>query len=275
MSGELDLINEVKGFTWTMADEAPMLFELPSNLLSELLGPVEGALIVTLLPGRLRTCAIDAHRRFKLAVVAQQCSNFCFPISGGTFNVIRQIWFPQKERRGAMRGGSDVVIEVRVPGSDNGSEGDEAGSSMIGVEAVATPWIVTQDHIRTNFPYGPHDIAARVFVIGQLTIDAIEEDDVVRMLRRVPVEESCRSPALCSAGGNKIGKIGVGIPAPLGPIGENEVHDPTASLGPSSQGGPSSELDVVGMSSDGQSRLGHRKVDRHWSAHQEVADRKP
>ena len=144
-----------------------------------------------------------------------------------------------------------------VPGGHQGVEGEEAGGPVVGVEAVAAPGVVAEQHVGPHGPDDPGHRPALVGVVDQLAVDLAEELHPVAGRRSdVTAEQAPAAAARHSRlrAATSAAEVGVGVPAALGPVGEHEVVDLAAGGRPAGERGAGAELDVVGVGADGQRR---------------------
>ncbi len=134
--------------------------------------------------------------------------------------------------------------EMRVARRDNGLDGEQACFSMIGVESVPLPGIVTEHRVG---PHPANDLAhlsplncpgdqLAVDLAEEMNVDGPERGGGVSLLRLTRRHE--------------VGLIGAGVPRTLRPVGEDEQVDRTAGSSPLGQGPAAAELDVVGVRAD-------------------------
>ena len=141
-----------------------------------------------------------------------------------------------------------VLEEMGIPSGNNCIACEESSVAMIGMQAVSLPRIVTEDNRRPESPNLSSKAAEKTSVVFEFSVDLVEEDDLTR-----GSESRGRFDLFSAAQGDQRVDVGVGIPRPFGSVGQNGVVHHATRRCPFRQGPAAPELDVVRVSSDGQS----------------------
>jgi hypothetical protein len=166
---------------------------------------------------------------------------------GDVLGVVGLVGLPEQQRGGPVRRGAEVGEEVRIARRHDGVGHKEPGRAMVGVQAVAPPWVVTQNHVGLQTANPARQLATLVDARLQLTVGVAEEHHVART-----AERARRRPLLVLPGGDELGHGLIAVPRSLRPVGADQMRDRRAPCHPLGQRAAGPELDVVGMGADGQ-----------------------
>ena len=93
----------------------------------------------------------DRHRGLELALVSQQGGDLGVELTpGDRFDVVGLLALEQQQRARAMVGeplSHVFAVVVRIAGGDDGIDGQETRSAMIGVHAPTAPRVVPEDDV--------------------------------------------------------------------------------------------------------------------------------
>ena len=84
------------------------------------------------------------HGALELGRVGEERLDLRLDESPDVLCVIRRVGFPQEQMTWTMVGDAVLPEEVRVAGCDDGIACEESGSSMVRVEPISLPWVVTE-----------------------------------------------------------------------------------------------------------------------------------
>jgi len=189
--------------------------------------------------------------------------------AAGVLDVVGQVSLEQQQGVGSVRLQSQFRKEVGIAGRHQRVEHEEPGSSVVRMEPVPAPRIVSHQCGGAQLSDDPGDIATLVHLVDEFAVHPTKVEHPVadtipihdaRCAHRT-VDHRCRRPALRFAGRHQGAEIGVRVPAALGSVGEDQVVHPASGRRPLGQRGATSELDVVGVRADGQGGGWDRLVD--------------
>jgi hypothetical protein len=145
--------------------------------------------------------------------------------------------------------------EVGISGCDHCVAQEKSRCAMVRVQAISLPRVVAEDNRWFQASNLPSETAAEFTSCFEIPIDLVEEDDFA------PRPESAgRFTLFFAASRDESFDIGIGIPCPLGTIGQDEMMNHAASLSPLCQSPSASEFDVVGVSADSEGDCRRRKI---------------
>ena len=189
------------------------------------------------------------HRTLELRRMSLEGVQLGIDEVGHIFIVIGLIGFKQEQRRWAMRGEVMLAKEMGIARCHQSFAREQTGVTVIWVQAVSLPRIVSENDVGLNHSDAASNFTSQCERTVEFAVDLVEKHHVAALIAREPQ----RSLALFQlASGHKGHGVGIWIPAPLRTIGEDEVMNYATHRCPLGQGGTTAELDVVGVSADGQ-----------------------
>ena len=187
------------------------------------------------------------HRRLELALVSFECPQLHVHDVDDVLDVIGLVGFPEHECVGPMMGDAVFFVEVRVTGRNDSFDRQEPGMTMIRVESVPLPRIVSEHDAGPEFSDDSSNSAALLESAVEFTVDVLEKANFAS----VGATESRRRFALfLLAPECERNYVGVGVPRALRSVRAHEVMDGASVGRPFRQERSAPELDVVWMSAD-------------------------
>ena len=171
-------------------------------------------------------------------------------------DVIGFVRLPEQQGARAVGRLSDLGKEMRVPGGHDAVGRKETGVTMVRVQSIALPGVVTQHHIWAH----PADPVGNLPTLLQAGLQfAIG-----------PGKERHFAGATEATGGfalfflterDQAGSVSFDVPGALRTVRADDVLDPAPRRRPFGQRAATPELDVVRMGADGQGYRWRRQVD--------------
>ncbi len=198
----------------------------------------------------LDSLVVDRPERcLVLTRVGDQGLEFDVDRGRDVLDVVDLLGLPEQQRLGSVMLEVEFGQEVGITRCNDGVTGEPTGGSVVGMEAVPFPGVVSEDHIRAKFADRSDHLGTRLWVVGEFSIDPAEES---HFTGAVATEQAGCSELFDFSDTPESVEVGGGVPGPLGPIGADQMVDLGARLCPFGQGATAAELDVIGMRADGQ-----------------------
>ena len=110
--------------------------------------------------------------------MGEECTELVLGEAVGALDVIGLVGFEEEQGARAMVCGPDVRKEQRVTCSHDRVHGEEPGVTMVGVEAVPLPGVVSEHHIGSEAADRRHELGPGDNPVFELTVGPTEELDV-------------------------------------------------------------------------------------------------
>jgi hypothetical protein len=188
--------------------------------------------------------------------VCEECRDLDVDGGADVLGVIGFVSLPKKHVGGSMVSNAVLSKEVGISSSDHCIAQEEPRSAMVRVEAIPLPRIVSKNHIGFQAANFPSETAAKITRGFEISVDLVEKDNLA-----LCSQSAGRFTLLFASSRDESLDIGIGIPCPLGAIGQDEVMDETAGLCPFGQSSSASEFDVVGVRTDSKRDCRRRQID--------------
>ena len=155
----------------------------------------------------------SAHGALALAAMTEQGCQLALQGGRHVLPVVRLVGGPQQQGAGTVGGeaGGDLLGEEEVvAGGHHAVHAGQAGHAVVGVQLVALPGVVAQDHVGAHAAHPLADPAAQGQGVLELAVGVVEESHLPR------AEGGGRLLLLGAAGGDEIGHGDARVPAALG-----------------------------------------------------------
>ena len=100
------------------------------------------------------------HRRLVLALVCLECIELAVERTTHVLDVVDDVGLPEQEVGRAVVGAAQTGEEVRIARGYDRIADEQTCRTVIGVEPIPLPRVVTQHHIGSELAYGTHDLTA-------------------------------------------------------------------------------------------------------------------
>ncbi len=188
----------------------------------------------------------DPHRRVPLALMAGERREFAVVPIADRLAVVDNFRFEQQQRLRPVRFQPLLAEEVRIARCDDPADCQPASDFVVGVKTVSMPGIMSDDHGRTCLSNHAADRGSLSRTGNQLSVyqsERVHSSDPQRL----------SGPLLFAASGfGELRRINLRVPRTLRSIGQDEKMDCAPGVCPFRQRRATTELDVIGMCSDGQ-----------------------